>query len=317
MSCPKYWLDAPGKSDPYFVAISATNIPLFVAGVFLNGGLLFLIRKRRKTRLDRVMQLLLAVHLGWSLFEVLRYTVSMFYGPQSFWRVVAMGTWMGLITIFAANMSLSFERCFFVMFSSMPDYEGMTRKYFVALAVWVLALYATIIAVFTTSCSSRLLFPTNRLERVIWTATVGSGGVAIMLLTIVLNLYTYLHVKRAIQTSLGLGITKDLQQKVLVRCIIMSSSLVVMYIPLITFMGVTLVSHLEDSVYRSFRIVSYFLVALDAVVTPGLMIYLHKDVRMVVTDCWRWWCGQPLESDEGKLVRSLSIESEHGSQCSH
>ncbi|KAI8830935.1 hypothetical protein BJ741DRAFT_330308 [Chytriomyces cf. hyalinus JEL632] len=312
--CVRWWVDAPGPKDPYFFAISAIHIPIYILGLFLNGSLFVLMRRRIQTRLDRTLLLLVAVHTAWALFELLRYTISIWYGPQVFWRVVAAGTSIGLICIFAANMCLSFERCFFVRFSNLSGYERATQKYFVFLAVWVSVLVVTVVAIYSTSCTDKLMFPTARIQRTIWTATVGTSGILIMLMTIAVNLSTYRHVSLAMKTSL-LGTTvatEPLERKVLVRCIIMSSGLIICYVPIILFMGITLNMRLDTEVYRNFRIVSYFAASMDVIITPVLLVYLHRDVQALIWRCVEWWRGNRKGVDmdgDGKLVNSISLDS--------
>ncbi|KAJ3231228.1 hypothetical protein HDU81_003921 [Chytriomyces hyalinus] len=272
-----YWTESP-ESDPLFWPVYTVNVPVYLLGMLMNGYISYVILRNQitKIRLDRIILFLMVVSFAWSTFQSSRYLVSLYYGPQVFWRCVAACMSSFAICIFLCNLLIAIERFVLVRKDLFPNGGG---SFFVAVFAWITVWILAILSLFATSPTYDLISPQNEPQKTIWLLLIASGSVFTLLTMAALYFSCYRYASQKLAESLGIAEAEELQKRLVKRCIVMSMSLTACYVPKLIYQIVQSIWTLGDRVTFWFRVVSDFGVAADVVVAPLLVCWFSSDVR--------------------------------------
>ncbi|KAJ3257062.1 hypothetical protein HDU77_002899 [Chytriomyces hyalinus] len=264
-------------------------LPTFLSGFIVNAVLvatfIYARRKLLTTRLDRIVLALLVVCIIWSGSNSRKYLRRILWPELPATRLSSFMNSVNLILVFGINLLLAVER-FFVFRNT--DHQS-SRPYFGIVIATMLV--QTVISgwLFLTSPSSNGVFPDEPLQRSVWILTMTISFISQNLAIAILYWKTYIC---ATQDLLKNGNDDEMNKarllvrhKVLVYCILMASTLVILYLPTVLsyLLWVLFPALLKNKavVVVVDRVVIEIL-ALDVLATPGLVIYFNADARMEI-----------------------------------
>ncbi|KAJ3259051.1 hypothetical protein HDU77_001999 [Chytriomyces hyalinus] len=272
-----HWTESP-ESDPLFWPVYTVNVPVYLLGMLMNGYVSYVIVRNQitKIRLDRIILFLMLVSFAWSLFQSGRYLVSLYFGPQLFWRCVAACMSSFAICIFLCNLLIAIERFVLVRKDLFPNGGG---SFFAIVFVWITVWILAILSLFATSPTYDLISPQNEPQKTIWLLLIASGSLFTLLTMAALYFSCYRYASQKLAESLGITEAEELQKRLVKRCIVMSLSLTACYVPKLIYQIMQSIWTFGDTVTFWLRVVSDFGVAADVVVAPLLVCWFSSDIR--------------------------------------
>ncbi|KAI8840477.1 hypothetical protein BJ741DRAFT_597437 [Chytriomyces cf. hyalinus JEL632] len=264
-------------------------LPTFLSGFIVNAVLvstfIYARRKLLTTRLDRIVLALLVVCIIWSGSNSRKYLRRILWPDLPATRLSSFVNSVNLILVFGINLLLAVER-FFVFRNT--DHRPSSRLYF-GIVIGTMVVQTGISGwLFLTSPSSNGVFPDEPLQRSIWILTMTISFISQNLAIAILYRKTYICATQDLLNSGNDEMNKArllVRHKVLVYCILMASTLVILYLPTVFsyLLWVTVPALLKNkaAVVVVDR-VAIEILALDVLATPVLVIYFNAEARMEI-----------------------------------
>ncbi|KAJ3258685.1 hypothetical protein HDU77_002170 [Chytriomyces hyalinus] len=259
--------------------------PTFLIGLALNTSLvatfIYARRKLLTIRLDRIVFALLVVCIIWSGSNLRKYVQRLIRPEDPGSGYTGFVNTFSLILVFGINLLLAVER-FFVFRNTDPR---SSRPYFAIVIVIMLLQVIISLWMFISSSSDNGVVPDKPLQSLVWTITVTVSFTGQNLAITILYWRTY---KSATQDLIKCANDEVntarllVRRKVLIYCMLMASMLILLYLPTVIWHVIKSLS-LEVKTNNTVvvlvdRIVTEVL-ALDVLVTPGLVLYFNTDAR--------------------------------------
>ncbi|KAJ3226039.1 hypothetical protein HDU81_007493 [Chytriomyces hyalinus] len=260
-------------------------LPTFLIGVALNSSLvatfIYARRKLITMRLDRIVFSLLIVSIFWAGSMLRKYLHRLISPGDIGMTFTGFLNTFNLILVFGINLLLAVER-FFVFRNTDST---ASRPYFAIVFVIMLLQFIITLWLFTSSTSTNGVVPDLPLQSLVWTITVAVSFAGQNLAITILYWRTY---KSATQDLIKCANDEVntarllVRRKVLIYCILMASMLILLYLPTVIWhiiKGLSLeLTGNSTVVVVVDRLVTEIL-ALDVLVTPGLVLYFNMDAR--------------------------------------
>ncbi|KAJ3072182.1 hypothetical protein HDU98_004069 [Podochytrium sp. JEL0797] len=287
-------------TPPDTPALILTEIILYSLGFLLNGSVLAasLVARTNHKRTDVTLPLITLFFL-WTLASAIINVLDALGGVHHFRWAAAFSSVM-LVLIFAANQATSMRQYFQV------KAHRYARPLFALFYVTEVSFIAVICWAFITSPASDGIQPDLPLQNHVWTITLISAFVSPACFTAWCYTRTYLLSRRQFAQHPKIvkyfsqdkscdteddATTTDpetldilrvnLERQILVKCVALSISMLVCYLPLFSYFLVASVARSMEG-YDVWFYGGVVGVAVDGVVTPGLVLYFRRDVRRVL-----------------------------------
>ncbi|KAJ3194155.1 hypothetical protein HDU82_002554 [Entophlyctis luteolus] len=268
-------------------AVLVAEISLYSVGFFLNSCILFasaVFPKRMiRSQVDVITLALIAVNAIWSLGGMVTNAMIGLNIISQSDRANTAFTNISIILIFGFNLNLAMESVDVFHF----------RQYILMKSVTVLI---------SEQPASNGIQPDNEPQATVWVIVAIFSYALSLVLTAWFYISTYLYSRRQFQAhprlvtflmkERGQEVSDDpetvalvrmsLERQVLIKCIALSSSLVVCYLPLLSLLiATTFVSTQTVDPNGYYYGVGLVFVALDVIVTPLLVFNFKKELRDV------------------------------------
>ncbi|KAI9330086.1 hypothetical protein BDR26DRAFT_871803 [Obelidium mucronatum] len=175
------------------------------------------------------------------------------------------------------------ERRVTIMYPNDAAAAQKTQRHYSVLGASLLLSTAGLTWIYTTSPSKNGLSPIYSLQKMIWVLLVASSMGPVILLTCWLYAATYSYAHKTLAKT-SYSQVQVLQRRVLISCIIMSSTLAVLYTPEVVFQITNLVVELDDYNFHFWSRMTVFIMSWDVLVTPGLVLYFRRDIRITLVE---------------------------------
>ncbi|KAJ3072562.1 hypothetical protein HDU98_003390 [Podochytrium sp. JEL0797] len=294
---------------PLEIVRYGVELPIYMIGIMVNVYTLvpFLAGKKAKrryprTRMNRILTLLLGVCLFWCVVSIARYLSWLFEdGSNSVGNTIeSLLSPLTVMTIFALNLMLAMERWFVIHNWNDAD----SKKFFYPIPIWLGIFGGIMVWVYSTSTSEDSILPDFLNQRLVWIAVVSVSFSICIVAIIVLYTSTYLYTHRILKTLAPQSHQVDpnqvdlmnrvrirLENKVMLYSVCFATSLLVCYFPQImlnvafTCGWVDPMDDTRGSAGMTWSCVANIFLALDMVITPCLVLFLGpRDAGGVAED---------------------------------
>ncbi|KAJ3231225.1 hypothetical protein HDU81_003918 [Chytriomyces hyalinus] len=284
MTAINSYLPRSFKTDPLFVSDYFICLPIYLFGILFNGIILTTMVKYQETlikeRIDRITSLLVGIYFAWSIIFAAKYTLWLFYASETFYRILAALTSQVMILVFGTNMMMAFERYCLVK-SIEPDRE---MRYLQVTIVFMGSLCGIILAVFASSPSLDTVSPAYPMQTKVWLLTLSVAFMVFTGGTVYLYTTTYQYSSRFLKQMESKHVALvplGTERRVLCYCVVMSSTLLVLYTPellmnVVDAFDAALLSDIGHVVLGHF---AHAAVAVDVLVAPGLVLFFNQPIR--------------------------------------
>ncbi|KAJ3129937.1 hypothetical protein HK100_008333 [Physocladia obscura] len=289
---------------PIFWAVYLLYTPTVVLGAMLSGPMLYTILKNQdrllKNRLDRTVLLLLAVSFAWAISTIIKVTLMLIVANDILNQANAALTYISAIWVLISNVFLALSRYFLIR--QWPKEKA--RIFLSLVSAIAITLSGGIGWVFATSTTdnSFAAYPDSQYKKQISTLLVIGAATVVFCAGMIVGAYsaTYLVISRklksALQSSSVSPIRLHLQYQVLKAMIIMSSGIIVCYLPIAIVLVID--SLLGKGVVPNWAgvLVTEFTM-LDTVVTPLMLLYFMPSIQKAVVAKWRFFARFETKDD--------------------
>ncbi|KAI9330085.1 hypothetical protein BDR26DRAFT_871801 [Obelidium mucronatum] len=289
---PSTLLESPSW-DPAFYFIYPVVVPVFGLGILFNAVVMFTMLSDRPNliahRIDRIIFLLLATLCVYSMFAcVCQFLIRLFHASAAYSSFLGWTGSILVLLLFIVNLALAMERRSTIMFPNDDAAPQTIQKQYIILGMLLLVFSSILTWIYVTSPSRNGLSPYLRHQKLVWVVIMASAMIPIIGLTCWLYFTTYMHVY-ALLSKTGLSKVQALQKQALMSCIIMSSTLVVLYTPEIVFQTLNLAVTFSDNTFHVWSRIVFFIASLDVLICPGLVLYFRRDIRRRIYSLTSLW----------------------------
>ncbi|KAI8614355.1 hypothetical protein BC830DRAFT_1127717 [Chytriomyces sp. MP71] len=295
-------------------AVWNSYIAVFAAGLLLNGWMVFTALYHRKRvlldRLDRVMLYILIICVFWSFFSAINgilYDLGQVTNLERNWYAICSSGLIGILVV--ANLALAAER-FCLICQKSSQYE---RRTMIAVLLFLACHLISVLVVFIQAPSTDGVIPGDHNVAIVWAWCLLFGFVVANTFIFALYAATFKFSAQTLEqnNSLveiiarsgsvkfvdsegGLINSSDLyktlletQKKLLINSLIMSSVIAILYIPIIVFIIVTVLSNAREETGICLGYLGKFFVACDVLASPVLILYFSRGFRHAAC-FWKW-----------------------------
>ncbi|KAJ3110338.1 hypothetical protein HK100_003074 [Physocladia obscura] len=229
-------------------------------------------------RIDNIILSLNITSLVYSVFMAFPDNlVQIWYNSAWFSSFQGAGLCILIATLFSINTMLSVER---YMFMKHPE-KNWQPYIFAASALNIVYAGATL-WVYSTSPALDSAQPAYNLQFTVWIIGYSSALAISVITTVTMYALSYRYITSVIKldSTVHVKTQQQLQRRVLISCIVMSSGLFLCYMPELVFQ--ILMSVFVDLSPRAVlvgSVVSEVFVAFDSVLTPSLILFFRPEIR--------------------------------------
>ncbi|KAJ3085632.1 hypothetical protein HK100_008976 [Physocladia obscura] len=282
------------NTDSEFWAIYLLYTPTAIFGAMLSGPMLLTILTNRarllKNTLDRIALLLLFVSFTWSLWTFLKVVLMLLVSNDRVNQANAALTYISVVWFLFSNVFLAMSRYF--LFKQWT--QNKTRTYFMSGLIIAVVLSAGLIWVFSTAATTNSFVPFPAAQYKTQTVVMFIIGAftVVFSMSAITGLYvaTYILISRNLSVTMPSSsesqIRLRLQNRLLKSMILMSSGIVVCYLPItIALIRKGFLNGGSLSLFPAVIVTEF--VILDTVVTPAMLLYFFPKIRYTLAEKWK------------------------------
>ncbi|KAJ3127977.1 hypothetical protein HK100_009444 [Physocladia obscura] len=279
----RYSVETPA-SDPGFYVVYCVMAPIYFTGLALNPLVLFLMLRQtrtKRTRMDRLLACVVGTTGSYALFQIVcQGLVLLVVNSPAYGSFAAAGSSILVAVITSANVMLAMERFLALKFPNLDTKESLI--YYLFIVAVLSEIVVVLLWTYSTSNAVHDIQPASHVQYLVWMISMAVFFVVSVAASAFFYISTYIFIsnrlhKASMEGQVASAHLEKLEKRVLLRCIVMSSSILICYLPRCI---VQIFVNSETSYFSLATAIANIFAALDVIVTPGLMIYFLDYLRV-------------------------------------